>query len=83
MTFSTSLSGAERTFLAAWEGLKRIHAMKITHGDIYEDNIILSREGSFVFTDWEASSYGFFSTLLNPRTNKVDISGTKIRLHTR
>ena len=68
--FSTSLSGAERTFLAAWEGLKRIHSMKITHGDIYEENISLPKKGSFAFTDWEASSYGFASTLLNLRTNK-------------
>ena len=60
-------------FLAVWKGLKRIHAMKITHGDIYEENIILSKEGSFVFIDWEASPYGFPSTLLNSRTNKVDI----------
>ena len=49
----------KQLFLGAWKELKRIHAMQIAHCDIREENLIVSREGSFVFVDWEASKYGF------------------------
>lgn len=75
----------KQLFLGAWKELKRIHAMQIAHCDIREENLIVSREGSFVFVDWEASKYGFapLPPPSNPPANRVGASDFKIRLHTR